>query len=257
MEAVAGITDRILQIQSRIASLSAPATRQGQPVLGVVGGESPSFAAALEHQVLAQGSAVADRDQPWVLNPAAQMMPATSLAPAGNPSALGLAGGRAGGVSGVGAVAGPAAAGAVAPGSGKGAVNARGVPVELLQYGNGKVPASALSTIENGNGHRLWTPAARSFEALRAAAARDGVTIGITDSYRTYESQVDLVRRKGLYSQGGLAASPGTSNHGWGLALDLRLDGKAQAWMRANAGQFGFVEDVPREPWHWTYRPTH
>lgn len=66
---------------------------------------------------------------------------------------------------------------------------------------------------------------------------------------------MDLVRRKGLYSQGGLAASPGTSNHGWGLALDLRLDAKAQAWMRSNAKDFGFVEDVPREPWHWTFRP--
>ena len=82
----------------------------------------------------------------------------------------------------------------------------------------------------------------------------EGVTIGITDSYRTYETQVDLVRRKGLYSQGGLAATPGTSDHGWGLAADLRLDASAQAWMRANAGRYGFAEDTPREPWHWAYQ---
>jgi len=39
------------------------------------------------------------------------------------------------------------------------------------------------------------------------------------------------------------------------MATDLRLDGEALAWMRDNAWQYGFVEDVPREPWHWTYRP--
>ncbi|MEZ5218346.1 MAG: M15 family metallopeptidase [Ilumatobacteraceae bacterium] len=64
--------------------------------------------------------------------------------------------------------------------------------------------------------HRLWAPAAEAFKNMRSAAAADGVDIGITDSYRPYEEQVDLVRRKGLYSQGGLAAKPGTSPHGWG-----------------------------------------
>ncbi|WP_223145053.1 M15 family metallopeptidase [Actinotalea subterranea] len=141
-------------------------------------------------------------------------------------------------------------------GSGKSLVNAKGVPNELLVHGNGKVPADALSEIGD-TGHRLWTPAARSLEALRDDAARDGVTIGITDSYRTYESQVDLAQRKGLYSQGGLAAAPGTSMHGWGMATDLKLDATAQAWMRENAGRYGFVEDTPREPWHWGYHPTH
>jgi LAS superfamily LD-carboxypeptidase LdcB len=88
-----------------------------------------------------------------------------------------------------------------------------------------------------------------------ADAKRAGVNIGITDSYRSYTEQVDLAKRKGLYSQGGLAAKPGTSDHGWGLATDLDLDSKAQTWMRANAGKYGFVEDTPREPWHWAYKP--
>ncbi|KGM08680.1 M15 family metallopeptidase, partial [Cellulomonas carbonis] len=153
-------------------------------------------------------------------------------------------------------VAAATGSGTAAVGSGRSLVDAKGVPLELKQYGNGKVPASALSEVSGAPGHRLWTPAARSLEAMRAAAARDGVSIGVTDTYRTYESQVDLVRRKGLYSQGGLAAKPGTSNHGWAIATDLALDSKAQAWMRANGGRYGFVEDVPREPWHWTYRPT-
>ncbi|AEE45958.1 M15 family metallopeptidase [Cellulomonas fimi] len=130
---------------------------------------------------------------------------------------------------------------------------ADGVPADLARYGNGRIPADALATV-SGTSHRLWAPAAAAFDTLRAAAARDGVRIGITDSYRSYDAQVDVAARKGLYSQGGLAAAPGTSPHGWGLAVDLDLDDRAQAWMRANAGTYGFAEDTPREPWHWVYQ---
>ena len=126
-------------------------------------------------------------------------------------------------------------------------------PADLAAYGNGKIPPGALSEI-GFDGHRMWAPAAGQFQRLIADARAAGVEIGVTDSYRSYEQQVDLAERKGLYSQGGLAATPGTSNHGWGLSLDLDLDSQAQAWMRANGKNYGFVEDVPREPWHWTYR---
>jgi zinc D-Ala-D-Ala carboxypeptidase len=126
------------------------------------------------------------------------------------------------------------------------------IPGELAQYGNGRIPAAVLEPIGRG-GHRLWAPAARAFKAMVAAAGEDGVHIGVTDSYRSFAAQVDVARRKGLYSEGGLAARPGTSNHGWGLALDLDLDGKALSWMRRNADRFGFIEDTPREPWHWGF----
>jgi zinc D-Ala-D-Ala carboxypeptidase len=142
---------------------------------------------------------------------------------------------------------------AAAPAS-SGRLTADGVPTELAAYGNGRIPREALSEI-GSTGHRMWSPAARRYEALSAAAARDGVTIGITDSYRTYEAQVDLAERKGLYKNGGLAAVPGTSDHGWGRSLDLRLDASALAWMREHGAQYGFREDVPRESWHWTYYP--
>lgn len=203
MDAVAGIAERMWQIQSRIAQVAAPRT---------------SFDMVL-------GEAVIARDL--------RITPSTSSATL------------------------PTAAVTVASAVGSGAdrVDAKGVPIELQAYGNGRVPAEALSTI-SGTSQRLWAPAARSFEAMQAAAAAEGVTIGVTDSYRTYESQVDLVARKGLYSQGGLAAAPGTSMHGWGVATDLRLDASAQAWMRSNAGRYGFVENVAREPWHWQYKPT-
>lgn len=132
-------------------------------------------------------------------------------------------------------------------------LNSAGIPSDLAVYGNGQVPASALASVGT-TGHRLWAPAASAFETLLAAAKTDGVDIGITDSYRTYDSQVDLAERKGLYSEGGLAAKPGTSDHGWGLSLDLRLDPAALNWMRANGATYGFAEDVPREPWHWTFQ---
>ena len=104
-------------------------------------------------------------------------------------------------------------------------------------------------------GHRLWAPAAENLNKMIEDAKKDGVKIGITDSYRPYDEQVSLAKRKGLYSQGGLAAKPGTSEHGWGMAADLDLNGKALTWMRANASKYGFDENVPRETWHWAFKP--
>ena len=133
-------------------------------------------------------------------------------------------------------------------------LNSNGIPTDLAAYGNGRIPATALERV-GATGHKLWAPAAESLTRLIADAKRDGVTIGITDSYRSYDEQVSLARRKGLYSQGGLAAKPGTSEHGWGMAADLDLNAGALSWMRTNASRYGFAENVPRESWHWAYRP--
>jgi D-alanyl-D-alanine carboxypeptidase len=143
-----------------------------------------------------------------------------------------------------GGLAGGAAGGVAAPRTGP--------PAELQAYGNGRIPVAALEPLGVGD-HRLWAPAARAFRDLAAAAARDGVHIGVNSSYRDLAGQQAMVDRYGLYSQGGRAAAPGSSNHGWGVSLDLQLDDRAQAWMRANAASYGFAEDVPREPWHWTF----
>jgi LAS superfamily LD-carboxypeptidase LdcB len=122
---------------------------------------------------------------------------------------------------------------------------------DLSAYANGQIPTSALTAI--GGGEHLAGPAASAFEQMRSAAARQGVTFGVNDGYRDLADQHRLASELGLYSQGGLAAEPGTSTHGLGLSVDLDLDGSALAWMRANAGRFGFVNDVAGEPWHWTY----
>lgn len=127
------------------------------------------------------------------------------------------------------------------------------VPDVLRQYGNGKIPKEMLTLIGIGQ-HRLYSVAAEAFTAMRSAAAADGVDISVTDSYRSYDQQVELAARKGLWKDGGYAAVPGTSPHGWGMAVDLDVSPSGLAWVRANGAQFGFVETTPREPWHWEYR---
>jgi LAS superfamily LD-carboxypeptidase LdcB len=133
-------------------------------------------------------------------------------------------------------------------------LNSKGIPEDLVAYGNGRIPASALGKVGDTR-HKLWAPAAESLTKMIADAEKDGVQIGITDSYRPYAEQIDLARRKGLYSQGGLAAKPGTSEHGWGMATDLDLNSKALGWMRQNGEKYGFVNNVARENWHWAYNP--
>jgi zinc D-Ala-D-Ala carboxypeptidase len=141
------------------------------------------------------------------------------------------------------------------PAAGRGyAVNGNGIPTDLEAYGNGRIPASALEQV-GATRHKLWGPAAESLTRMMADAEKAGVHIGITDSYRPYAEQVDLARRKGLYSEGGLAARPGTSEHGWGMAADLDLNAKALGWVRENAAKYGFYNTAPRESWHWGFKP--
>lgn len=127
-----------------------------------------------------------------------------------------------------------------------------GAPAGLEAYANGQIPDHALTPIP-GTTERMWAPAAHAFMRMREAAARDGVTLPVVDAYRPYEDQVRLAGELGLYSEGGLAAYPGTSQHGWGRAIDIETSDENVAWLRANAGSFGFVETVPREPWHWEF----
>ncbi|WP_460447589.1 M15 family metallopeptidase, partial [Angustibacter aerolatus] len=130
-------------------------------------------------------------------------------------------------------------------------------------YANGQIPASQLQPLAGTHGaHRLQAPAATAFDAMsRAYRAQFGAPIAITDSYRSLPQQVELKQRKGEW-----AATPGTSEHGWGLAVDLgggvECFGSAQhRWMQQHAPGFGFVHpDWAREggskpePWHWEYR---
>jgi hypothetical protein len=132
-------------------------------------------------------------------------------------------------------------------------------PKDLSQYANGRIPASALCTLWADRSHRLRSDAATSFDALAHAYQQHfGSKPCITDSYRSLAAQIDVYRRKP-----GLAAHPGYSNHGWGLALDLcgglQTAGSPQdVWMHENAEQFGWIHPAWAEPsgskpeaWHW------
>jgi LAS superfamily LD-carboxypeptidase LdcB len=134
-------------------------------------------------------------------------------------------------------------------------LNSDGVPTSLAGYGNGRIPESSLAPL-TGSSERMWAPAAQHLNELMADAKKAGVSISVTDAYRSYDDQVAIAKEKGLYTQGGLAAAPGTSEHGWGLAVDLGLDATSQAWMKQHAKEYGFVDNVPRESWHWQFAPT-
>ncbi|WP_448642590.1 NlpC/P60 family protein [Geodermatophilus sp. URMC 63] len=148
--------------------------------------------------------------------------------------------------------------------SGRGACGAPPAPAGPVSpawggYANGRIPASALCPIARG--HALRCDAAAGYAALaQAYQAAFGSPLCITDSYRSMAAQVDAARRKPA-----LAAVPGTSNHGWALAVDLcggvNVAGTPQwTWMTQHAAAFGFVDpDWARpggekpEPWHWEY----
>ena len=125
-------------------------------------------------------------------------------------------------------------------------------PAELQAYGNGRIPGSLLTPIGIGQ-HRLWGPAAQAFVKMRSAAAGDGVPLSVTDSYRSYDNQVLLAAEKGLTKNGGWAAVPGTSEHGWGLAVDVDVDQRGFQWLKAHGAEYGWVQRSAREPWHWEY----
>ena len=51
------------------------------------------------------------------------------------------------------------------------------------------------------------------------------------------------------------AACPGTSNHGWGLAVDIYAvgaEGRLE-WLLDNAARFGWSWELQSEPWHIRY----
>ena len=127
-------------------------------------------------------------------------------------------------------------------------------------YPNGLIPLAALCRIGVGP-HALRCDAAVSYQGLSQAFARSfGKPLCITDSYRTFAAQVRLYGEKPA-----LAAVPGTSNHGWGMAVDLcgGVQSFASAeyrWMAANAGAFGWSNPAwampgrgREEPWHWEF----
>jgi hypothetical protein len=115
---------------------------------------------------------------------------------------------------------------------------------------NGRLAASELAPIPGGE---LRKDAAAAWNAPGGPADAGLRPGGPISSYRTYAEQEETWA---IYQAGGnLAAVPGTSNHGWGLVVDIPNSWE-QEWMREHGPKFGWEKtEAFSEPWHFTYVP--
>lgn len=132
------------------------------------------------------------------------------------------------------------------------------------KYKNGKIPENALERAGN-KGHLLQPAAARAWNDMAAAFARDNpghkLEIGGPISgYRSYAEQKKI-------EDSPRASKAGTSNHGWGLAVDVAMPAGGAAWssiqyrwLETHANEYGFWHrqnhdrngKLP-EAWHWEF----
>lgn len=156
-------------------------------------------------------------------------------------------------------------------------------PADLNARTNGDLPPELLRQVQDvGRLHHL---AARAWTTMRSAAHGEGVALNprfVPNAYRALTEQErifreryraeDTVEGNRLRIQGrphrvwqgkrwyqrpntAVAAVPGTSNHGWGLAVDVdsvELEGR-RSWLERNAQRFGFSWELQSEPWHVRY----
>jgi LAS superfamily LD-carboxypeptidase LdcB len=100
-----------------------------------------------------------------------------------------------------------------------------------------------------------------AFNAMsNAYQHQTGSALCVADSYRSYPEQVAI-----KLERPGLAATPGTSQHGLGLAVDLcggvqDFSAPAHLWMQRHAPLYGWFHPawaepsgVLPEPWHWEF----
>ncbi|MFC8800773.1 D-alanyl-D-alanine carboxypeptidase family protein [Promicromonospora sp. NPDC057138] len=124
---------------------------------------------------------------------------------------------------------------------------------------SGKIPSSALSPIPWAPTHFVRTDVLDGLVELDAAYRKAfGEHLTINSSYRSYESQAAIYDPSSP-----IAAPPGCSNHGMGVAVDIgggveTFDTGQYSWLKAHAKTYGWVHPafaepdgrVP-EPWHW------
>lgn len=133
-------------------------------------------------------------------------------------------------------------------------------PAEI-EAPNGLLAAENLCELPSGL--QMRADAAQAWWRLSMKYRRRfGETPCLTDGYRSLDAQRRLRAEKP-----GLAARPGTSNHGWGLAVDLcggveSFSSAEYDWLNSKENGSGWVnprwaqEDGSKpEPWHWEYQP--
>jgi hypothetical protein len=138
-------------------------------------------------------------------------------------------------------------------------INPANRPTTVAGYSNGALPASKLYVV-NGN-CTLYRSAVGSYNAMVAAARRDGVTLTAAECYRNYAGQVYWRNYWCKLKLCSNAATPGYSNHGWGKAADLRdargsltWTSAGYRWLVAHAGAYGWNHPGGvNEAWHWEW----
>lgn len=134
-------------------------------------------------------------------------------------------------------------------------------------------PCSKLGPEANGcltnlksvgiGGHKLLPEAADAFiEMVNSMPAEIRRKVKLSDSYRPLNVQCNIFDfnkfekfgkkiKKGTSSVP--VAGPGSSNHGWGRAIDISPK-SVQDWIRENGSEFGWCwGEVTSEPWHFTF----
>jgi len=134
--------------------------------------------------------------------------------------------------------------------------------------GSGQQYARQQATRQSGGslGGRfgIRPEASNAFTKMESSFARVfGSGIPVQEGFRSFQRQVELYN---LYrsGRGNLAAKPGTSNHGSGIAVDLggafmNANSPQHRWLQVNGPKFGWVwagrNFSQVEPWHWEYHP--
>ena len=147
------------------------------------------------------------------------------------------------------------------------------MPADIAKVKWGHLPDALLKNIEPYG--KLHWRGAEAWEPMRQKALADGVGFfkptSSGDTYRSFESQktaflsryqlepipnstTRTFEGKKWYLKKGFAplASPGSSQHNLGLAVDIHsASGDRLKWMQQNIVSFGWSwEVVPTEPWH-------
>ena len=170
------------------------------------------------------------------------------------------------------------AIGAMASGPATGSSSALVAQLEAAGYRNGLLPDEMLAVVSERAGYQCKVAkvggADQAWMALMAAAELDGVAASGGWCYRTLESQEAAWNSRRCYIPGNCdgdpfppTATPGTSMHGWGLAVDiwgssglLTCSSSELVWLQLFAPRFGWVHpewarcgEAGAEPWHWEY----
>lgn len=121
----------------------------------------------------------------------------------------------------------------------------------------------ALPAADVVGGTGLATPTTvQNYIAMRAAALKDGIDLKVTSAYRSDATQVALWNKNPDPSVVAKPCSLGGngSNHNSGQALDLTVgcstgstcSSAAYKWLKANGGNWGFYNNLPTDPVHWS-----